>query len=160
MKQNNDMDKTWTVYIIKENGVERYVGVCVNLDKRIWEHMHNKKPLHGRNKSAIPFETDKRTITFSVFGEYDNKDKAVTVEDELIMAFDTIQNGWNKQRSGYRFTNDPIGARKGYISKFYDNHPGYERERAKRRWQTEEYRAYHHEYYQKQKALKAKQQEA
>jgi len=84
------------VYIITYNGEVMYVGKTCN--------MKNRKSLHrnqrGTHNSAIPVDADLSKIEFNVVAEFDNEEEALKYEDQLILQYNTLDGGWNKQRSG------------------------------------------------------------
>lgn len=90
------MEKKYIIYTISLGSEVMYVGCTCRLKIREWEH----KNLRGTHKSAIPEDVDLSLITFNTFNEYNTKDEAIKEEDSLIVAYDTITHGWNKQRSG------------------------------------------------------------
>ena len=92
--------KTWTVYLIKHNGIVMYAGQTDNFKKRKQQHLH-------RESTSIPDEIDLTTITITPFYECDNKEEAVRMEDHIIVKYNLIENGWNHCRSGYIWKENP-----------------------------------------------------
>ena len=93
------MEKEYDVYEILYDGIVKYVGVTENYTRRVREH------LKGGKISAIPKGVNKRDVVIISAYETNSKEDAYRVEDKLIEEFDTINNGWNKNRSGYRSKN-------------------------------------------------------
>lgn len=140
--------KKWTVYLIKENGVVRYVGCTCNFDgnsrSRKYRHINKR----GTNESSIPVDVDLNTITFEVVDVFDTKKEALKLEGNLIDKYDIINKGWNKQRSG-EICNDIAGYRNEYNVKRRKQNAEYKRNR--RIEHRDEYNAYMREYRQTHK---------
>ena len=117
------MEKKWTIYLIKENGVVTYVGKTNDFRRRVYEHRGKR----GTGNSAIPIYVDLNNVTFVPIETYNTEADALRMEDELICEYDTINNGWNRCRSGLVYSSDT----KAYM-----------REREK----TDKRKAYKHEY--------------
>jgi hypothetical protein len=73
-----------------------YVGKCSNFTSRKWYHTHYR----GTHYSAIPVEVDLSLLSFDKISEFTDELEALKEEDRLIVEYDTINSGWNKQRSG------------------------------------------------------------
>ena len=87
----------YSVYLIKLDGVVMYVGKTTNFERRKSEHLHRiGTAFHG----AIPEGTDLTKVSFIKVKEFNDKVEALKYEDDLILQYDTIHSGWNKQRSG------------------------------------------------------------
>ena len=89
-------EKKFYVYLIKENGVVKYVGKTGYVAQRFSNH----RTMRGTKYSAIPLEVDLNTIEIEAIEEFENKVDALKREDELMLKYDTINNGWNIERSG------------------------------------------------------------
>lgn len=90
------MSKKYVVYTINLQGEVMYVGKTCQFKKRKCRHLNSR----GTHRSAIPLDIDLQYIDFEVISEFDNLEEALKFEDELILQYSTIENGWNKQRSG------------------------------------------------------------
>lgn len=74
-----------------------YVGKTNNISNRKYQHLKR----NGTGYSAVPIDVDIQYVDFVVDREFENNVDAVKYENELILKYDTINNGWNKNRSGY-----------------------------------------------------------
>lgn len=93
------IDKTmkYTVYIVKdllENKVV-YVGKTQNFNRRKQEHLG----LRANTKDWIS-AIGTNNVEITPIEYFETKEEALKREDELIIRYDTINNGYNKQRSG------------------------------------------------------------
>lgn len=88
------MDKKYVVYTISYQGVVKYVGQTCDFEKRKKEHLSQK------DKSAIPLDVDLDNIMFEIIDGFDQQEEVLKCEDQLILQYNTIENGWNKARSG------------------------------------------------------------
>ena len=79
--------KDYNVYIIKENGITRYVGCSCNIKRRIIEHTYYP----GTRYSAIPLDSDLKTIEINIVATFDNEYDAKVFENELIIKYNTIK---------------------------------------------------------------------
>ena len=70
-------------HLLDENEKVRYVGVTLNVKRRMGEH-----------KRTFPKHT------FEVIAHFDNKQDAGLAEQNHIKLYDTINNGWNKTIGG------------------------------------------------------------
>ena len=151
-----------TVYLIKENGVVRYVGKTSNFTRRKREHINRI----GIYNTAIPNNIDISTVEFHPIALYTDDVQALKFEDWMIRKYDTIHNGWNKQRSGnicedmkaYERTRRQTPERKAWL-KAYAHTPeqkAYERTRR----QTPERKVYQKEYQRKYRLLKKQERAA
>lgn len=103
----------YTVYIITENGNVRYVGKTRNFKRRVREHKYSKKSF----RSALPSNVDMSCIKFIPVYKNSDESKALKFEDWLIREYDTIRTGWNNQRSGYVYKDNPSGYMYEYLKK-------------------------------------------
>ena len=90
------MNKKYVVYTITLQGKVMYVGKCSNFTSRKWYHTNYR----GTHYSAIPVEVDLSLLSFDKISEFTDELEALEEEDRLIVEYDTINSGWNKQRSG------------------------------------------------------------
>lgn len=113
-----------------------YVGKTCNMVKRKSLHKTDR----GTFRSAIPVDADLNKVEFNVVAEFDNKEEALKYEDELILQYGTIENGWNKNRSGLVYSD-----REYVLAYNRDYNADHKEERA----------AYMRDYYQTHKEEKA-----
>lgn len=140
---SNDM---YTVYTITENGVVKYVGKTKDYTRRKWDHLNSR----GTYMSAIPIDIDLSTVEIKPIALYTDEVQALKFEDWMIQKHDTINNGWNKQRSGNIYADDVNAynntperkAWKNAWQKAYEQTP--ERKARKKAWQ-QEHKARHNE---------------
>lgn len=85
------------------------------LKKRIEQHKYSR----GTSHSAIPITVDYHDTVFITFEKYVEKNDALLEEDKLIKKYDTINNGWNKNRSGLIETTDKTVYMKCYQKQYY-----------------------------------------
>lgn len=90
------MIKKYVVYTIILQGEVMYVGESGNFPQRRYLH----KTKRGTSQSAIPTDVDLDLVTFEKVAVYNSRNEALKEEDRLIKEYDTINNGWNKRRSG------------------------------------------------------------
>ena len=114
------MDKIYSIYTISLGSKVMYVG-CTNRSKhRVWEHL-NSREKYATIQSPIPTDVDLSLVSFNVLKEFTSKEEALKEEDRLIVEYDTINNGWNKRRSGLVRKDDP----KKYLQEYHKSHPDY-----------------------------------
>jgi hypothetical protein len=95
-------EKIKSLYYIKDNRTDKiiYIGQTINYKKRIYDHFYYK------NKSKIDkhmFEEGRENFSMDMFDIDCNNltdEELRKKEDELIIQYDTINNGFNKNRSG------------------------------------------------------------
>lgn len=92
------METKYIIYTINLQGKVMYVGKCRNFTLRKWQHLNCRGI---KNYSAIPTDVDLSLITINKIGELTDNLEALKEEDRLIVEYDTINNGWNKLRSGH-----------------------------------------------------------
>ena len=109
------MVKEWLVYGIKYQEKIMYIGISSNFKKRIEQHKYSRWTSH----SAIPITVDYHDTVFITFEKYVEKNDALLEEDKLIKKYDTINNGWNKNRSGLIETTDKAVYMKCYQKQYY-----------------------------------------
>lgn len=125
----------YTVYLIRHisTGMVLYVGKTINFKKRAYEHLslnsNSKKWLSSIGTSNVLIEE---------VAKFDNEVDALKYEDELILKYGTIENGYNKQRSGLIKTENPEEYNKKYQKKYWeiDEHKEHRRE-YQRKWLKE-----------------------
>lgn len=155
----------YSVYLIKLDEVVMYVGKTLDFKRRMKEHLRI-----GKIGSAIPVDVDSTKITIIKVKDFSNCDEALKYEDELILQYDTINNGWNKNRSGHICTGDRSvikrkweeehkAERKAYKKKWHEEHREEAKARSKKWYEEhkEEQRAYYQEYHKKSKLKKEEQ---
>ena len=139
--------KDYNVYIIKENGITRYVGCSCNIKRRIIEHTYYP----GTRYSAIPLDSDLKTIEINIVATFDNEYDAKVFENELIIKYNTIKEGCNKIHSGH--IHEDVNA---YNRQYYNTNIKFQehcKEQAKKRYKNkhEERLTKSHAYYQANK---------
>ena len=153
----------YIVYIIRHisTGQVLYVGKTKNFKTRVYQHLSLKS-----NAKYWLAEIGTNNVLIEPVAEFSNETDALKYEDELILKYNTIENGYNKQRSGLIFLENPEKYQKEYHStdefKEYqrkysktDKYRGYQREYQKKYQGTDEFKEYqrkwHREYYQANK---------
>lgn len=126
--------KKYTVYLIRHisTGMVLYVGKTDNLKRRAYEHL----TLNSNSKKWLSVIGTGNVLIEEV-AKFDNEVDALKYEDELILKYGTIENGYNGQRSGL-ITENPEEYNKKYQKKYreIDEHKEHMRE-YKRKWQKE-----------------------
>lgn len=117
--------------MIKLNEVVMYVGETLNFGRRKREHLHG---IGDTNRSAIPEGTDLSKVSVIKVKEFSDKNEALKHEDELILQYDTINNGWNKNRSGHVSNEDDYYVQK--VKRYREEHEE-EVKAAKKKWREE-----------------------
>lgn len=147
------MDMIYVVYTITLQGKVMYVGKTCNFTTRKRQHLNKIGTIY----SAIPVEIDQKDLSFDIVYLTDNKENALKEEDRLIMLYNTIEDGWNKNRSGLL----PIDNRrryckhKEYYKSYYEIHKEDKRKYQREYFQThkseikERNKEYVKEYYKK-----------
>lgn len=87
----------YVVYTITLQGRVVYVGITNNFERRRREHLTKI----GTRFSAIPTETDLNLININKHKTYKSAKAMLNAEDKLIKEYNTIEEGWNKNKSGY-----------------------------------------------------------
>lgn len=141
----------YTVYVIKHigTGTVLYVGKTNNLKRRAYEHLS----LNAGTKKWLSVIGTENVIIEPV-EEFNNEVDALKYEDELILKYDTITNGYNKHRSGLIFEENPEKYQRDY-RKEYQGTDGFKE--YQRKWHREysktdkcrEYQRNYHREYQK-----------
>lgn len=72
----------YTVYKIEKDSKILYIGKTNNFKRRKWEHTYKRK-------------LDK-SYNFTIIAEKLTKEEAKQKEEEFILKYDTVKNGWNK----------------------------------------------------------------
>ena len=149
----------YTVYVIKHigTGTVLYVGKTKNFKRRTYQHLS----LNTHSKEWLA-EIGTNNVTIESVAEFNNKVDALKYEDELIIKYGTIENGYNKNRSGLIATEN-IGEyqrklQKEYYQKndkFREYKINYQREYQKKYQGTDGFKEYqrnwHRDYYQAKK---------
>ena len=82
--------------------------------------MHKNQ--RGTHKSAIPVDADLSKIEFNVVAEFNNEEEAIKYEDQLILQYNTLDGGRNKQRSGLIESSDIKAYMQDYNEAYYQVH--------------------------------------
>lgn len=157
----------YTVYIIKHigTGTVLYVGKTNNFKRRVYQHLS----LKSSSKEWLA-EIGTNNVLIEAVAEFNNKVDALKYEDELILKYDTITNGYNKYRSGLIFEENPEEYQREYQKEYHntdkfkkyirkytktDKYRGYQREYQKKYQGTDGFKEYqrnwHKDYYQAKK---------
>ena len=127
--------KKYTVYLIRHmsTGMVLYVGKTNNFKRRAYQHLS----LQSRTKDWLSVIGTANVIIEEV-AKFDNEVDALKYEDKLIQKYGTIENGYNKHRSGLIKAENPEEYNKKYQKKYLeiDEHKEHIRE-YKRKWQKE-----------------------
>ena len=135
----------YTVYIIKHigTGTVLYVGSTRNFKRRTYQHLSLKS-----NSKYWLSSIGTNNVTIEAVAEFDNKVDALKYEDELILKYDTINNGYNNRRSGLIFEENPEEYQRKYCREYYQKNDKY-RECVREYHKTDKYRGYQREYQKK-----------
>ena len=129
----------YTVYIIRHisTGQVLYVGKTDNFKRRAYEHLK----LHSRTKDWLSVIGTANVIIEEV-AKFDNEVDALKYEDALILKYDTINNGYNKYRSGLIKAENPKEYKREYIKteKYKEYQKNYQKNYQKKYQQTEKYK--------------------
>ena len=89
--------KKYTVYIIRHigTGAVLYVGKTNNFKRRAYEHL--KLKTHSKDWISV---IGTGNVIIEEVATFNNKTDALKYEDELILKYGTIANGYNNNRSG------------------------------------------------------------
>lgn len=120
------MTTKYTVYTINLGSEVKYVGVTTDFKRRKRQHLYRKQ------SSAIPTDIDLSDLSFVSVFLCDNKKEAYQKEGELILKYDTINDGWNKCRSGFI----ECGRDKDYFSEYHQENIDIRRKRSKEWYDT------------------------
>lgn len=137
--------KKYTVYLIRHisTGTVLYVGKTDNFKRRAYEHLslntHSKKWLSVIGTGNVLIEA---------VAEFDNKADALKYEDELILKYDTITNGYNNNRSGLIASNNPEEYHIEYNREYSktDKYKEYQRKWKREYSKTDKCKKYQREY--------------
>lgn len=134
--------KKYTVYQIKHivTGQILYIGKTRNFKKRAYQHLTLKT-----NTKDWLSSIGTNNVTIEAVAEFNDKTEALKYEDELILKYNTITNGYNKYRSGLIYIEDKEKYRREY-EKTYKR-----KEYLINYRQTDEYKEYKKEYYSTEK---------
>lgn len=143
-------EKLKCLYYIKDNRNENiiYIGQTKDFKQRKYQHFGNNKK---QKIDAYMFTEGRENFSMNIFEDIDctnmSDDEILKKEDELIQYYDTINNGFNKLRSGLI---SKTKENKNIRSKKY-RHTDKAKEKRKQYRQLEKYKEYQHEYSQTQK---------
>ena len=84
----------WYIYTITFQGKVMYVGVTNDFKRRREQH------LYTNTLTSIPKDIDRCLTSVDLIGEVYDRKTAYQIEDYYIHRYKTIENGWNKVRSG------------------------------------------------------------
>lgn len=106
----------YIVYIIRHisTGKVLYVGKTDNFKRRAYEHLKLKS-----NAKYWLSSIGTNNVTIEAVAEFNNETDALNYEDDLILKYDTITNGYNKHRSGIVCNTD---TKRGYEYKWFQTH--------------------------------------
>ena len=143
-------DKIKCLYYIKDIRTDKiiYIGQTIDFKQRKYEHFHRKR----RPIQLYMFTEGRENFIMEMFNidcVNMSKDEMLQKEDELILQYDTINNGLNKNRSGL------ISKEENYDyfkrKKYYQNNKEYFKEyRQAEKWKEYD-KEYNKQYYQKHK---------
>ena len=130
----------YTVYKIEYKGEVKYVGKTCDFERRKWRHLNG----YG----AIPTDVDLNEVEIMPIETYTEETDALKREDELILHYDTINNGWNRQRSGLVKVSDVKAYQREWHREYSktDIYKAKKREWEKKRRQTEKCKQYMQKY--------------
>ena len=94
----------YTVYQIRHivTGQILYIGKTNNFKRRAYQHLHLNT---GTKKWLSSIGTG--NVFIEEVAKFDNEVDAIKYEDELILKYNTIENGYNKYRSGLIVSENP-----------------------------------------------------
>ena len=111
------MEKKYVVYTISLKGQVMYVGISDNFERRKLRHI---KYRGNKIQSAIPIDIDLSLIEITPIKEYKYHKSALKEEDKLIIEYNTIEDGWNKNRSGLIYSDRIEEYNKEYDKKWHN----------------------------------------
>ena len=121
----------YTVYIIRHIGTGSvlYVGKTKNFKKRVYQHLS----LHTSTKKWLSV-IGTGNVFIEAVAKFDNEVDALKYEDELILKYNTIENGYNHNRSGLIKVENPeeYDRKRKKTEKYRKSRREYDRERPKR----------------------------
>lgn len=119
----------YTVYIIKDllEGLVVYVGKTSNFNRRKQQHLG----LYSNNTKDWISAIGTNNVQIMPVECFDSEEEALRREDELIIQYDTINNGYNRQRSGLIET----GREKEYWQEYHQENANVRNERSKQWYQ-------------------------
>ena len=135
----------YTVYVIKHigTGTVLYVGMTKNFKMRVYQHLSLKS-----NSKYWLAEIGTNNVLIEPVDEFNNKVDALKYEDELILKYNTITNGYNKCRSGLIFEENPEKYQRDYRKEYQgtDEFKEYQRKWQKEYHNTDKFKEYKRKY--------------
>ena len=141
--------KKYTVYLIRHisTGQVLYVGKTNNFKRRAYQHLS----LNTNSKEWLS-SIGTGNVLIEAVAEFDNKSDALKYEDELILKYNTITNGYNNNRSGLIASENKDEYNREYskTDKYKEYQRKWKREYSKtdkcKKYQREYQREYYKEY--------------
>ena len=136
----------YTVYIIRHicTGQVLYVGKTRNFKKRAYQHL----TLKTNTKEWISV-IGTGNVFIEEVAKFNNETEALKYEDYLIQKYGTIENGYNKCRSGLIKAENPEEYSRKWHREYYqknDKYKEWRREYERKYRQTEKYKEYKRDY--------------
>ena len=135
----------YTVYIIRHigTGAVLYVGKTKNFKIRAYQHLYLKS---NTKKWLSVIGTG--NVLIEEVAKFDNETDALKYEDELILKYDTINNGYNNNRSGLIQAENPKEYKRKWkkTDKYRDYNREYQRNYQIEYHKTDKYREWRIEY--------------
>ena len=144
-------EKITAIYYIKDLRTDKiiYIGQTKDFKERKRNHFsHKEKPI-----DKYMYEEGRDNFLMEIFNNVDctnmTKDEILNKEDELILYYETINNGLNKLRSGLITKED--GYEKYKRTKYYKEHREHVNEYRREYQKSEKQKEYRREYQKSEK---------
>lgn len=141
----------YTVYLIRHisTGQVLYVGKTDNFKRRAYQHLH----LNTGTKEWLS-SIGTGNVLIEEVAKFDNEVDALKYEDELILKYGTIENGYNKNRSGLIKSENPEKYKIEYNREYRqtNEHKEYQRNYQKYYHKTDKYKEYQLNYQKTEKS--------
>ena len=141
-----EQEKIKAIYYIKDLRTDKiiYIGQTINFQKRKRSHFsHKEQPI-----DKYMYEEGRDNFLMEIFNNVDcanmTEDEILNKEDELILYYDTINNGLNKLRSGLITKED--GYEKYKRAKYCKEHREHVNEYNRKYSKSEKRKEYNKEY--------------